>query len=127
EPRRICSSGTSKADTNGTEPRRCRCSNPCLEKYRRTVNEKSIDMVFTGGRRGNRDQPFASFSVSSATFCNNVFFKKALSKTMKRRPPLVFLITSLCFAAQEPRGGRLPNIIFVMVDDMGPGDIGPYG
>src|SRR5210317_952125 len=50
------------------------------------------------------------------------------------RPLLLTLLTSVC-SAQEPRAGAAvpgvegskPNIVIMFIDDMGYGDIGPFG
>lgn len=41
--------------------------------------------------------------------------------------PLLFLLLAGFMSAQTPPRPPLPNIIFVMVDDMGYRDVGPYG
>ena len=40
---------------------------------------------------------------------------------------LTFLAATFSLLAQAPAPASLPNIIFVMADDMGPSDIGPFG
>ena len=46
---------------------------------------------------------------------------------MKTLLPLLLILLPLGVTAQTPRSSKLPNIIYVMVDDMGHADIGPYG
>ena len=43
-------------------------------------------------------------------------------------PPFVFLLIAVAFTPQaRATQDRLPNIVVIFIDDMGYGDIGPFG